>query len=150
MRYLRQKKILELIERQDVDTQEALGILLKKSGFEVAQSTLSRDIKELQLIKVLSSSGKYKYALANSNFGPVNDRFIKIFKETILNVKSSGNIVLVKTLSGCGPAAGEAIDSLDIEHSIGSVAGDNTVMLIVDDPSNTERVLEQFNDILNS
>ncbi len=148
MRYSRQNKILEIIGKYDIDTQEALGVLLRNSGFEVAQSTLSRDIKELQLVKVLSNSGKYKYALPNSNSGPINDRFIKIFKETILSVKSSGNIVLVKTLSGCGPAAGEAIDSLGINHTIGSVAGDNTVMIIVDDEENTSAVLSQFDELL--
>lgn len=149
MRYARQKKILELIAVHEVETQENLLALLKSNDFDVTQATVSRDIRELQLVKVLASSGKYKYALPNSYNGSISDRFIKIFKETILSVKSSGNIVLVKTLSGCGPAAGEAIDSLNIDFTIGSVAGDNTVMLITDDPSNTQKVVDRFQELLN-
>ena len=149
MRYARQKKILELIAVHEVETQENLLALLKSNDFDVTQATVSRDIRELQLVKVLASSGKYKYALPNSYNGSISDRFIKIFKETILSVKSSGNIVLVKTLSGCGPAAGEAIDSLNRDFTIGSVAGDNTVMLITDDPSNTQKVVDRFQELLN-
>lgn len=148
MRYIRQKKILEIINSNDVYTQEELGKLLKNFGFDVTQATVSRDIKELQLIKALSENGKYKYAMLDVASSAMSDRFIKIFKETIMSVKSSGNIVLVKTLSGCGPAAGEAIDSLNINHIIGSVAGDNTVILIVDDEKNTKLVVEEFDSLL--
>lgn len=148
MRYIRQKKILEIINSNDIYTQEELGKLLKNFGFDVTQATVSRDIKELQLIKALSENGKYKYAMLDVASSTMSDRFIKIFKETIMSVKSSGNIVLVKTLSGCGPAAGEAIDSLNINHIIGSVAGDNTVILIVDDEKNTKLVVEEFDSLL--
>ena len=108
MRYSRQNKILELISRYEVGTQEELCQLLKSSGYDVTQATVSRDIKELQLVKTLSSEGKYKYAVSTAADGPANDRFVKIFKETILSVKSAGNIVLIKTLAGCGNAAGDA------------------------------------------
>ena len=148
MRYSRQKIILELINKYEIETQEKLCQLLKNNGFNITQATVSRDIKELQLVKTLSPSGKYKYTVSTSKDGPVNDRFVKIFKETIISVNASGNIVLVKTLSGCGPAAGEAIDSLGIPHTIGSVAGDNTVLIVADDPANVEAILEKFNSIL--
>ena len=148
MRYSRQNKVLELIAKYEIETQEKLCQMLKSSGFNVTQATVSRDIKELQLIKTLAPSGKYKYAVSASKDGPVNDRFIKIFKETILSVNASGNIVLVKTLSGCGPAAGEAIDSLGIPNTIGSVAGDITVLLVADDPANVPVILEKFQNIL--
>ncbi|MEE1037728.1 MAG: arginine repressor [Eubacterium sp.] len=148
MRYSRQKIILELINKYEIETQEKLCQLLRNSGFNITQATVSRDIKELQLVKTLSPSGKYKYTVSTSKDGPVNDRFVKIFKETIISVNASGNIVLVKTLSGCGPAAGEAIDSLGIPHTIGSVAGDNTVLIVADDPANVETILDKFNNIL--
>ena len=148
MLYSRQKIILELINKYEIETQEKLCQLLKNNGFNITQATVSRDIKELQLVKTLSPSGKYKYTVSTSKDGPVNDRFVKIFKETIISVNASGNIVLVKTLSGCGPAAGEAIDSLGIPHTIGSVAGDNTVLIVADDPANVEAILEKFNSIL--
>lgn len=149
MRYSRQKKILELIAKNEIDTQEKLCSMLRSDGFNVTQATVSRDIKELQLVKTLAPSGRYKYTVSSSNDGPVNDRFVKIFKETIVSVNAAGNIVLVKTLSGCGPAAGEAIDSLDIPHTIGSVAGDNTVLLVADKEENVELILNRFNNILD-
>lgn len=150
MRYSRQNAILEIISNYEIETQIDLCKMLIAKGFKVTQATVSRDIKDLQLIKILTNSGKYKYVLPTSNkTGPISDRFTKIFRETILTITSSGNLVLVKTLSGCGPAAGEAIDSLGIEHTIGSVAGDNTVLIILDDPSNKDAVLEQFNNLLS-
>lgn len=149
MRYSRQKKILELIAKNEIDTQEKLCSMLRSDGFNVTQATVSRDIKELQLVKTLAPSGRYKYTVSSNNDGPVNDRFVKIFKETIVSVNAAGNIVLVKTLSGCGPAAGEAIDSLDIPHTIGSVAGDNTVLLVADKEENVEFILNRFNNILD-
>ncbi len=148
MRYSRQNKILELISTYEIDTQENLCQLLRNAGYNVTQATVSRDIKELQLIKTLSPSGKYKYAVSTSNDGPVNDRFIKIFKETILSVKSSGNIILVKTLTGCANAAAEAIDSFGIPNTIGSLAGDNTIIIVADSEENVPKIMEKFNTIL--
>lgn len=150
MRYSRQNTILEIISNHDVETQTELCNMLIDKGYKITQATVSRDIKDLQLVKVLTNSGRYKYVLPTAHSsGPISDRFTKIFRETILNISSSGNLILVKTLSGCGPAAGEAIDSLGITHTIGSVAGDNTVLIILDDPSNKDVVLEQFNVLLN-
>ncbi len=148
MRYSRQNKILDIINSHEVDTQERLAELLKEAGFEVTQATISRDIKELQLVKTLSSSGMYKYTVGNNVNQPITDRFVKIFKETIQTVTYSGNIIVVKTLSGCGPAAGEAIDSLNFPNILGSIAGDNTVMVIVNVPENVSPLVSRFNEIL--
>lgn len=148
MRYSRQNKILELINLHEIDTQENLATLLKQSGYNVTQATVSRDIKELQLVKVLSSSGKYKYASNKSSDTPVSDRFSKIFRETITGIDSSGNIVCVKTLSGCANAAAEAIDNCGIPHIVGSIAGDNTIFLLIDSESNVDEVKSAFQDML--
>lgn len=148
MRYARQNKIMDLIKTHEVETQESLVEFLKNSGFKVTQATVSRDIKDLQLVKVLSSDGKYKYAANTSADQPPSERFINIFKETIKSVDASGNIIVVKTLSGCANAAGEAIDTMNFPHMVGSVAGDNTLLLVVDDPENTPVLLKQFRDIL--
>jgi transcriptional regulator of arginine metabolism len=148
MRYSRQNKVLELIQTNEIETQEKLCQLLRDAGFDVTQATVSRDIKELQLIKTLSPAGHYKYAVSNGDSGPISDRFVKIFKETITSVKTAGNIVVIKTLSGCGPAAGEAIDSLNFSHIVGSVAGDNTIMIVVDDPVNVPALLADFDELL--
>lgn len=148
MRYSRQNKIIEIINNHEVDTQEKLAAMLREQGFEVTQATISRDIKELQLVKILSSSGKYKYAVSNSRDLPVSDRFVKIFRQTVTSVDYSGNIIIVKTLSGCANAAGEAIDTSNMPHIKGSLAGDNTLLLIADDPENVPEIIEEFNNML--
>ena len=148
MRYSRQHKILELINTYEIGTQDDLVTILRNNGYNVTQATVSRDIKELQLVKVLSSKGKYKYVSNQSKDLPASARFSKIFRETITSFNSSGNIV--KTLSGCGPAAGEAMDNGGIDHIIGSVAGDNTIFLLIDSEENVPYVLEQFKEMLNT
>lgn len=149
MRYSRQNKIVELISNYEIDTQEKLVSMLKECGYEVTQATISRDIKELQLVKTLTSSGKYKYSVHKSQDLPVSDRFVKIFRETITSVDASGNIIVVKTLSGCANAAGEAIDTSNFDHIIGSLAGDNTLLLIADSPENVPEILEKFDKMLH-
>ena len=148
MRYSRQNKILELISSNEIETQDKLAAMLKEEGFEVTQATISRDIKELQLIKVLSASGKYKYAVSARQDAPISDRFVKIFRETITSFASAQNLIVIKTLSGCGPAAGEAVDCIVLPHVVGSVAGDNTLLLVVDKEENVEEILAIFNDML--
>lgn len=148
MRYSRQNKILELINTNDISTQDDLARMLRESGYDATQATVSRDVKELQLVKVLSANGKYKYASSKTADVPASDRFTKIFRETITSFDSSGNIVVVKTLSGCANAAGEAIDSGGMDHIIGSIAGDNTLFLLVDDAENVPHVLNRFKEML--
>lgn len=149
MRYSRQNKILDLINSYEIDTQEKLASMLRDSGFDVTQATVSRDIKELQLVKVLASSGKYKYAVSSHQDLPASERFTKIFRETITSFVASGNIVAVKTLSGCGPAAGEAIDSYGIPYIVASVAGDNTIFLLADDQQHVPVIMEKFQEMLS-
>lgn len=148
MRISRQNKILELIENYEIETQDKLAAMLRDFGYEVTQATISRDIKELQLIKILSASGKYKYAAASSGEGVMSNRFSNIYRETVKSTAYSGNIVLLKTLSGCANAAAEALDSMGLPHVIGSVAGDNTIMFVVDDPENSPAVVEFLNNML--
>ncbi len=148
MRYSRQNMIMDLIKTQEVETQKDLVDLLNNSGYRVTQATVSRDIKDLQLVKILGSNGKYKYAPNTSASQQVTERFKNIFKETIRSVDASGNIIVVKTLSGCANAAGEAIDTMNFPHTIGSVAGDNTLLLVVDDPENTRELLKKFRELL--
>lgn len=148
MRYARQNKILELIENNEIETQEKLSSMLRENGFDVTQATISRDIKELQLIKMLSSSGKYMYAAGMGYGSHGTNRFVKIFNETIKSIDYAGNIVIVKTLSGCANAACEAIDSLSLPHVMGSVAGDNTILIVIDTPEHSEDFIDTFNEML--
>ncbi|MBQ7605787.1 MAG: arginine repressor [Firmicutes bacterium] len=150
MRYSRQNKILDIITNNEIETQEKLAQMLKESGFEVTQATISRDIRELQLVKILTPEGKYKYAVSASQDMPVTNRFIQIFRGTVRSVASSGNIIVVKTLSGCANAAAEAIDNINLNHTVGSVAGDNTIFILVDDPANVEGLVRQLNETMAS
>ncbi len=148
MRYSRQNKIFEIINKNEVDTQEKLASMLREEGYEVTQATISRDIKELQLVKTLSPSGKYKYAVNKSNDLPVTERFVKIFKQTAISVDSAENLIIIKTLPGCANAAGETIDTSNLEHVKGSIAGDNTLLIIVDNKENVPDLLEEFNNLM--
>ena len=133
MKNERQKVILDIIYSQNVETQEELGVQLQKRGYRVTQATISRDIKELHLIKVQAERGVYKYAVNESSTVLNTERMMRIFREVVVSIKGSGNIVVVNTLSGSGPAAGEAIDNFGIQEIIGSLAGDNTVFLVVEE-----------------
>ncbi len=148
MRYSRQNKIIEIINNYEVDTQEKLASLLKEEGYEVTQATISRDIKELQRVKTLSSTGKYKYAVNKSSDLPLTDRFVKIFRQTVVSVDSAENLIIIKTLSGCANAAGEAIDTSNMAHIKGSIAGDNTLLIIVDDKENVPTILQEFSNLM--
>lgn len=148
MRISRQNKILELIEKNEIETQEKLASMLREFGYEVTQATVSRDIKELQLVKTLSPSGKYKYSVSGSESGPVPERLVEIYRSTVRSIAKSGNIILLKCISGCANAAGEALDTTDLEHVIGSVAGDNTLLLVIDDPANSDEVVDFLQSML--
>lgn len=150
MRLSRQNKILEIIKTNEVETQDQLLSLLRDAGYSVTQATVSRDIRELQLIKGQTKDGRYKYISGNYDNRPISDRFIKIFRETTLSYAVAQNLIVVKTLSGCSGAAGEAIDCLSLEHIVGSISGDNTLLVVVDSEENVPYITEQFDRILNS
>jgi transcriptional regulator of arginine metabolism len=102
----------------------------------------------MTLIKSLTPGGVYKYVASDGAPRATSDRYIKIFRETIQTVSYSGNLLVIKTLSGCANAACEAIDSLGFEHVLGTVAGDNTLFLVVDDPGNAPALAERFESLL--
>lgn len=145
----RHNKILEIIKEHDVETQDQLMELLNKAGYKVGQATVSRDIKKLQLIKGQSKSGKYKYIASQYDEQPISDRFIRIFRETALSWAPAQNLILVRTMSGCGNAAGEAIDCLELDHVVGTVCGDNTMLIVVDNEDNVPTILKEFDKLMN-
>ena len=149
MRYSRQNKILEIISNYEVETQDRLQELLNEAGYNVTQATISRDIQALQLVKGLSKSGKYKYVAGNYQERPISDRFIKIFRETTLSWATAQNLIVVKTLSGCGNAAAEAIDCLELENVVGTVSGDNTMLIIVNNTENVKAITDKFESMIN-
>lgn len=148
MRHTRQSRIIELINANEIDTQEKLVELLNAEGYHVTQATVSRDIKNLKLVKTLTEQGNYKYTVAETPQQSLSDRFIKILKACVLSIKYSGNLIVIKTLSGCGNAAAEAIDTSGLPMILGSLAGDNTILLVIDDPENVAPLVEQLNQLL--
>ena len=129
MKSARQTMILELIDQYDIDTQDELASMLKARGLKVTQATVSRDIKELRLIKVLSDDGAYKYATVDKAEADLKDRFINIFAHSVLSMAATGNLVVIKTIPGTASAAAEAIDSMRMDEVVGTIAGDNSVIV---------------------
>jgi len=144
----RQTAILSLIERYDIDTQEELAAKLKEMGINVTQATVSRDIKELRLLKVLSAKGGYKYATADKAEHGLSDRFVRMFVDSVLSITYAGNIIVIKTLSASANAAAEAIDSMRWPEILGTMAGDNTILVIVPNETVAAQVVARFQEML--
>ena len=148
MRYSRQNKILEIIAQNEIETQEKLATLLKDAGFDVTQATVSRDIKELQLIKVPTPEGNYKYSQPFNDEGQFSNRYQDILKKTVATYAVSQNLILLNTMMGCAGAASEAIDRLSLPHVIGTVAGSNTVLVVLDHEDNSPSVVKDLEELL--
>ena len=148
MKNARQTAILSIIEQNDIETQEELAGKLRDMGIVVTQATVSRDIKELRLLKVLSGSGGYKYATADKAEHGLSERCVRMFKDSVLSVSSAGNIVVLKTLSGSANVAGEAIDSMRLPEILGTMAGDNTVFAVVQNEAEAVETVKRFQEML--
>lgn len=148
-RATRQLKILEIIAKNDIDTQEELVKRLKDDGFVVTQATVSRDIKNMGIIKVLTTDGRhYKYVAQQPAEPSSSDKYIKIFKNTVLSIRSAGNLIVVKTEDGSANAAAALIDRLDYDEVVGVIAGDNTIFIAVDDANHAIKVADMLEDLL--
>jgi len=148
MKYKRQSKILELINAFDIYTQDELADRLGRGGFAATQATISRDIKELKLLKVPASNGQYKYASANHEEDKTDVKFFNILKETITAINTAKNILVVKTYSGMAQAAAAAIDSISFPETIGSIAGDDTIFLAFASDENAEAVAQKLGKMI--
>ena len=149
MKSARHNLILEIIDTMDIETQEDLAEELKRRGVRVTQATVSRDIKELRLLKVLSEKGGYKYATVERAEKGMNDRFARILAESIINIDSVNNLIVVNTLPASANAAGEAIDSMKWGEVLGTIAGDNTLLIIARSTEAVEMVLARINDLVS-
>ena len=149
MKSARHNLILEIIESKDIETQEELAEELKNRGVRVTQATVSRDIKELRLLKVLSEHGGYKYATVERAEKGMNDRFARILAESIVNIDSVNNLIVVNTLTASANAAGEAIDSMKWSDVKGTIAGDNTLLIITRSEEAAQALMVKFNALLN-
>ena len=150
MKNERQSKILEIIESEPIDTQEQLQQRLQAQGIACTQATISRDIKQLHLVKEPMGQGRYRYAVSvqRSRLN-VADKLRTIFRESIVSVDSAQNIVVVKTMAGLANAAGAALDSMSIPTMVGSLAGDDTAILIMREGESARVLCEEIHEMLN-
>lgn len=149
MKIARQAKILEIVNNRNIETQEELAEELKKQGVDVTQATVSRDIKELKLIKVLANNGNYKYASIAPIENMLSDKLVSIFTQTVLLINYVNNIVVVRTISGSAPAAAEAIDSLNLDGIVGTLAGDNTIFILTRSNERAEEIVGRLKKLIN-
>lgn len=144
----RHKKILELIELHEISTQQELANILIDNGFNVTQATVSRDIKQLNLVKY--SNGKKSYYVERPRiFSEEQERYANVFKESVQSVRISGNLLVIKTLSGSANSAAALLDSFEYHEILGSVAGDDTVIAVIEDESKAEKILNTLNLLLD-
>ena len=148
MKSVRHNLILEIIENKDIETQEELAEELKRRNVKVTQATVSRDIKELRLLKVLAEGGRYKYATVERAEKGMSDRFIRILSESVISLDNVGNLIVIKTLSASANAAAEAIDSMKWSEVLGSIAGDNTILVIARSEEAVESLMARFNTLI--
>ncbi len=149
MKIQRQSRIIELISKYDIDTQEELAARLSAEGFKVTQATISRDIRELKLTKIGSGTGRQKYVVLQNGDEQFNARFIRVLREGFLSMDMAQNILVVKTVSGMAMAVAAALDSLQFHEIVGSIAGDDTIMCAVRSVEDTILLMEKINKILN-
>lgn len=145
----RQSRILEIIEREPIDTQEQLQQRLQEMGINCTQATISRDIKQLHLIKEPMGQGRYRYAVSiQRNRLNVADKLRTIFRESIVSVDYAQNIVVIKTMAGLANAAAAALDGMSIPYMVGSLAGDDTALLVMRDTESAQGFCDEIHEML--
>lgn len=150
MKSQRQAKILEIIANKNIETQEQLLAELQAEGFRGTQATISRDIKELRIVKELTSLGTYRYTISASDLGSsFSARLNTIFRECVISFDYAQNIIVVRTLPGLASAAGSAIDAMNLNTIVGTLAGDDTVMIVMRDTNAAATLCGEIRSLLN-
>ncbi|MCL2770927.1 MAG: arginine repressor [Firmicutes bacterium] len=148
-RTLRQSKIIELISKQEIETQDELAFELRKLGFEITQATISRDIKELGLIKVISAeTKKSKYAFLENNETSLISKYITIIREAIISIKPTSNLVVIKTIKGAGTIVAATIEKLNLDKVLTTLSSEDSTVIVCEDQNTTREIVAKINDIL--
>ena len=148
MKIGRHAKILELIQKNEIGTQEELSAKLEQEGYHVTQATVSRDIRELKLTKVALSNGRQKYVALSENKEDMTEKYVRVFRDGFVSMDMAQNILVIKTVSGMAMAAAAAIDSMNIEHVLGCIAGDDTIMCVVKSVTYVDNVVKELSTLL--
>jgi transcriptional regulator of arginine metabolism len=149
MKIARHSKILELISQKEIETQEELVDDLRKLGMNITQATVSRDIKELKLIKIMAKNGRYKYASISNGESAIAEKLLRIFAQTVINIDLVGNTIIIKTISGSAAAAAESLDSLSWDGLAGTIAGDNTIFALARSEEKAQELATKFKKLVD-
>lgn len=147
MKLERQTKIIQLISQNDIETQEELAERLTQEGFVVTQATISRDIRDLKLSKVSSADGRQKYVILPSNAKNLTEKYIRVFRDGYAGMDRAGTMIVVKTLTGLAMAVAAAIDAMNFEEVVGSIAGDDTIFCATRSEEDAKAVMDKMNRI---
>ncbi|MEG0962018.1 MAG: arginine repressor [Lachnospiraceae bacterium] len=150
MKSKRHTKILEIIRKYNIETQEELSDRLEKEGFHVTQATVSRDIRELKLTKMASIAGRQKYVTLHENHVDLSEKYSRVFKDGFFSMDMAQNILVIKTVSGMAMAVAAALDAMDCHEIVGSIAGDDTIMCAIRTVEDTEKLMERLRRIIES
>ena len=148
MKTKRQAKMLELIRKHEIETQEELSDYLQKEGYQVTQATVSRDIRELKLTKVAMSNGWQKYAALTDNSEDLSEKYIRVFRDGFVSMDMAQNILVIKTVSGMAMAVAAAIDAMHLHEIVGCIAGDDTIMCAVRSVDDTIEVIGRLRKLV--
>lgn len=148
MKTNRQSKIIEIIQKNEVETQDELSELLEKDGFRVTQATVSRDIRELKLTKIPTAGGRQKYAVITDAPENLSKKYERVLREGFLSMDMAQNILVIKTVSGMASAVCAAIDAMKMREIVGSIAGDDTIMCAIRTVDDTYAVMKKIRRIV--
>ena len=148
MKTKRQTKMLELIKKHDIETQEELSDYLQKEGYQVTQATVSRDIRELKLTNVAMSNGRQKYAALTEANEDLSEKYTRVFRDAFVSMDMAQNILVIKTVSGMAMAVAAAIDAMHLHEIVGCIAGDDTIMCAVRSVDDTIAVMSRLRKLV--
>lgn len=148
MKINRHAKIVELINKHRIETQEELAEYLNKEGFKVTQATVSRDIRDLKLTKVPTDDGKQKYAVHQKDESEMSEKYIRVLKDGFVSMDMAQNILVIKTVSGMASAVCAALDAMRWNEIVGSIAGDDTIMCAIRSVEDTVSVMDKISKIV--
>ena len=148
MKLERHSKIVELIGKYEIETQEELAQKLQESGYRVTQATVSRDIRELRLTKVPSESGRQRYVVMQNSSTTFSDKYIRILKDGYVSMDMAQNILVIKTVSGMAMAVAAALDAIHFHEIVGCIAGDDTIMCAVRSVDDTILVMDKIKKLV--
>ena len=150
MKNKRHQRIMELIEQFDIETQEELVGKLLEDGFNITQATVSRDIRELKITKVSNGKGKQKYVVLNNDTEHLADKYIRIIRDGVTGMDTAQNILVIKTVSGMAMAVAAAFDAMNLSEVVGSIAGDDTIMVAVRTSQDAVSVKEKIEEMIQA